>query len=90
MKQKSNIKTEKSKPRWLQRLVRRLEAYIGEDVIIEWQPETNGYWPTFNVVKVESKKGRVWLKGIDDQDGNKHDGDTFWCPVIDIKTVVLW
>lgn len=70
----------------LERMVSRLIAHTGESVVVEWEDDDDD-WPTFRVLNVDIERHRVWLKGEDDEDGNKHDGDEFWAAVADIKRV---
>lgn len=64
---------------------RNWRALIGQRVVIHWNDESD--WHHFKVLAVDRADAVLQLQGVDDDQGNKHDGDVFWVDAHDIKFI---
>jgi len=66
-----------------QRKRNNMAKLIGKNVYITWKDGSEWHW--FKVI--DRVPGMLMIQGIDSPDGVPHDGDVFWVPVSDIKTM---
>lgn len=65
---------------------REIARLVGRAVVIRWHNKDSD-WLHFRLERVEGNL--VALTGMTDDEGNKHNGDFFWCDVSEMMQVEI-